>query len=284
MVELAPPGRIAEHAGDAGRVRPETKRSLEVADGNSRRVALVTGGSRGIGLAIARALATSGHDVAITARNAERGADAVAELTSLGAHAYAVSMDVGQPDDVDEAVAAVGAVLGPPLVVVNNAGVAGAKPFQNLTVEDWDEALNINARGAFLVARACLPGMLERKWGRVINIASTAALEGVPYAAHYAASKHAMLGFTRSLALEVARKGITANCVCPGFVETDMTARSIENIVRSTARSPADARRVLEANSPARRLIQPEEIGSAVAYLASDAAYGVNGTHVVING
>ncbi len=253
-------------------------------DTGKRRVALVTGGSRGIGMAIARALASSGHDVAITARDAEQGADAVAELIALGTHAYAVAMDVANPTDVDEAVTAIGAVLGSPDVVVNNAGVAGAKPFQSLTVEEWDESMNVNARGAFLVTRACLPAMLEANWGRVINVASTAALEGVPYAAHYAASKHALLGMTRSLALEVARKGITANCVCPGFVETEMTERSIENIVKATARSPEQARRALEANSPARRLIQPEEIGAAVAFLASDAAYGVNGTHVVING
>jgi NAD(P)-dependent dehydrogenase (short-subunit alcohol dehydrogenase family) len=255
-----------------------------VADGNKRRVALVTGGSGGIGLAIAKALAKAGHDVAITARDAEKGADAIAEIKALGAQAYSVAMDVGCPDDVDEAVGAVTAVLGAPLVVVNNAGVAGAKPFHALTVEDWDEALAINARGPFLVTRACLPAMVERSWGRIISVASTAALEGVPYAAHYAASKHALLGLSRSLALEFARKGITANCVCPGFVETAMTVRSIENIVRSTGRTPEQARKALESGSPSKRLIQPEEVGAAVAYLASDAAYGVNGTHVVING
>lgn len=253
-------------------------------EGNKRRVALVTGAGGGIGLAVAKALAQAGHDVAITSRDPEKGADAVAEIQALGARGHAVQMDVCCPDDVDEAVAAIGAVLGAPLVVVNNAGVAGAKPFQALTVEDWDLSMDVNARGAFLVVRACLPTMLQEGWGRIINIASTASLEGVPYAAHYAASKHAMLGLTRSLALEMARKGITANCVCPGFVETEMTMRSIDNIVRSTGRTHDQARKALESSSPAKRLIQPEEVGSAVAYLASDAAYGVNGTHVVING
>ena len=253
-------------------------------DGDRRRVALVTGGSRGIGLAVAKALAAAGHDVAITARDAERAGSAVAEIEGLGARGFAVAMDVRRESDVDEAIAAVGAVLGSPLVIVNNAGVAAAKPFGQLTAKEWDETLETNVKGPFLVTKACLPAMLEEGWGRVINVASTAALEGVPYAAHYAASKHALLGLTRSLALEYARRGVTANCVCPGFVDTEMTQRSIENIVRSTGRTQEQARAALSANSPAKRLIQPEEIAAAVVYLASDAARGVNGTHIVVNG
>ncbi len=193
-------------------------------------------------------------------------------------------MDVRKEADVEDAVAAVTAVLGAPLIVVNNAGVAAAKPFGQLTSDDWDAALDTNAKGAFLVTRACLPAMLEEGWGRIVNVASTAALQGVQYAAHYAASKHAMLGMTRSLALEVARKGITANCVCPGFVDTEMTQRSVENVMRATGRSAEQARAALERNSPAHRLIRPEEVGSAVAFLASEAAGGVNGTYVVVNG
>ena len=253
-------------------------------DGDRRRVALVTGGSRGIGLEVAKALGAAGHDVAVTARDTERAAAAVAEIEAHGARGFAVAMDVRNERDIDEALAAVGAVLGAPTVLVNNAGVASALPFLSITADAWDEALDVNARGAFLVTRACLPAMLEAGWGRIVNVASTAALEGVPYAAHYAASKHALLGLTRSLALEVARKGITVNCVCPGFVDTEMTERSIENIVRATGRTPEQARKALEANSPAGRLIQPEEVGAAVVYLASDAAHGVNGAHIVVNG
>jgi len=255
-----------------------------VGNGDRRRVALVTGGSRGIGLAVAKALANHGHDVAITGRDPERAAAAVAEIEALGARGFAVTMDVRRESDVDEAVAAVAAVLGPPLVLVNNAGVATAKAFHKLTCDEWDETLETNAKGPFLVTRACLPAMLDAAWGRIVNVASTASLQGVPYAAHYAASKHALLGMTRSLAIEVARKGVTVNCVCPGFVETEMTQRSVDNIVRATGRTPDQARAALEANSPAHRLIQPEEIGAAVVYLASDDAGGVNGTHVVING
>jgi NAD(P)-dependent dehydrogenase (short-subunit alcohol dehydrogenase family) len=247
-------------------------------------VALVTGGSRGIGLAVAKALAATGHDVAITARDAERAASAVAEIEGHGARGFAVAMDVRNEADVDEAVAAVAAVLGAPLVLVNNAGVAAAAPFAKLTEKEWDETLDTNAKGPFLVTKACLPAMLEQGWGRVVNVASTAAFQGVPYAAHYAASKHALLGMTRSLAIEVARKGITVNCVCPGFVDTEMTQRSVENIMRSTGRTEEQARKALESNSPAHRLIQPEEIGAAVVYLASDAAAGVNGAHIALNG
>ena len=150
-----------------------------MSEGNRRRVALVTGGSGGIGLAVAKALASTGHDVAITARDPEKGADAVAEIQALGARAHAVQMDVCNADDVNEAVAAIGAVLGAPLVVVNNAGVAGAKPFHALTVEDWDLSMDVNARGAFLVTQACLPAMVHNEWGRIVNVASTAGLEGV---------------------------------------------------------------------------------------------------------
>ncbi len=280
----APPGRSAEGTGEAGRTRPERKRRNGGVNGDRRRVALVTGGSRGIGLAVARALAIAGHDVAIAARDAERAAAAVAELEGLGARAFAVAMDVRREDDVDEAIGAIAAVLGAPLVVVNNAGVASATPFTKLSAAEWDDALAVNARGPFLVTRACLPAMLETGFGRIVNVASTAALEGVPYAAHYAASKHALLGLTRSLAREVAKKGVTVNCVCPGFVDTHMTERSVENIVRATGRTPEQARAALAANSPQQRLIRPEEVASAVAYLASDAASAVNGETLVVNG
>jgi NAD(P)-dependent dehydrogenase (short-subunit alcohol dehydrogenase family) len=126
--------------------------------------------------------------------------------------------------------------------------------------------------------------MLAARWGRVINVASTAALQGFPYTAHYTASKHALLGMSRTLALEVARKGITVNCVCPGFVDTEMTQRTIDNIVATTGRSAEKARKSLEVASPQHRLMTPDEIAAAVVYLASDAARGVNGDALVING
>jgi NAD(P)-dependent dehydrogenase (short-subunit alcohol dehydrogenase family) len=144
--------------------------------------------------------------------------------------------------------------------------------------------MDVNARGAFLVAQAVLPVMLAAGWGRVVNVGSTAAVQGFPYVAHYVASKHALLGLTRALALEVAAKGVTVNCVCPGYVDTEMTARTIENIVRTTGRPAEEARRALESASPQRRLIRPDEVADAVAFLCTDGAAGVNGQAVVVNG
>jgi 3-hydroxybutyrate dehydrogenase len=185
---------------------------------------------------------------------------------------------------VDAAVHAVVAALGPPTILVNNAGMARSKPFRDISFEEWNEILAVNATGAFLVTQACLPAMLERGWGRVINVASTAAVVGYRYTAHYTASKHALLGMTRALALEVATKGVTVNCVCPGFVDTEMTRQSVATIAQATGRSIDESRRLLEAESPQKRLITPEEVAAAVVYLAGDEARGVNGQAVVING
>jgi NAD(P)-dependent dehydrogenase (short-subunit alcohol dehydrogenase family) len=265
---------------------PQTQRkpAAKKADDGRRRVALVTGASRGIGYAVALALAKSGFDVAVIARDKVRLDDVRAKIAALGVRAFAVQCDVTDPSGVDTAVHAVVAALGPPSVVVNNAGMARSRPFPQITFAEWNEILSVNAGGAFLLTHACLPAMLEAGWGRIVNIASTAAVQGFRYTAHYTASKHALLGMTRALALEVATKGVTVNCVCPGFVDTEMTKRSIENIAQATGRSLEESRRLLEAESPQRRLITAEEVAAAVAYLASDEARGVNGQAIVING
>jgi len=250
----------------------------------AKRVALVTGGSRGIGLACARALAAAGHDVAVSARDAERGAAAVSMIEDLGVRGAAIAMDVRDRESIEAGVAEVRAILGAPLVLVNNAGVAGSAPFQRIRADEWDDTLAVNVTGAFWTMRACLRAMLDEGWGRIVNVASVAALQGVAYAAHYAASKHALLGLTRSLALEVAPQGVTVNAVCPGFVDTEMTERTIERICTVTRRTPAEARREIERQSPQNRLMTPEEIAAAVVYLASDAAKGVNGHALALNG
>jgi 3-hydroxybutyrate dehydrogenase len=265
---------------------PQTERKPVTlsAEDRRRRIALVSGASRGIGRVTAIALARAGYDVAIVARDKARLEEVRGEVTANGARAFAVECDVTDPAGVDTAVHAVVAALGPPAVLVNNAGMARSRPFAQIAYAEWNEILSVNAGGAFLLTHACLPSMLETGWGRVINVASTAALQGYRYTAHYTASKHALLGMTRALALEVATKGVTVNCVCPGFVDTEMTRRSIENIAQATGRSPEESRHLLEAESPQKRLIAPEEVAAAVVYLASDEARGVNGQALEING
>lgn len=265
---------------------PQTQRKAALRDNGApqRKVALVTGASRGIGYATAIALAKAGYDVAAIARDQLRLDDVRSQIAKHGVRSFSVQADVTDPDSVATGVHAIVAALGPPSIVVNNAGMARSRPFTKITFAEWNEILAVNATGAFLLTHACLPAMLEAGWGRVINVASTAALQGFRYTAHYTASKHAMLGMTRALALEVALKGVTVNCVCPGFVDTEMTKQSIETIAQATGRTLDESRRLLEQESPQMRLISPEEVSAAVVYLASDAARGVNGQAIVING
>jgi NAD(P)-dependent dehydrogenase (short-subunit alcohol dehydrogenase family) len=277
-------GRTEKQESRGAAAKPEAGMQRDPRSKSGRRVALVTGGSRGIGLAAAVALAHAGYDVGVSARDAERGAAAVTRIEMHGVSALAVGMDLREPDDVKAAIEAVVATLGPVSVLVNNAGVAEAAPFGRVSLDSWNETFAVNATGPFLATQACLPGMLETGWGRIVNVASVAALRGVAYASHYAASKHALLGLTRSLALEVAKNGITVNCVCPGFVETEMTERSVAQIVAKTGRTAEEARKSIESMSPQGRLIQPEEVAAAIVYLTTDAARGVNGQALPING
>lgn len=201
-----------------------------------------------------------------------------------GRRALAVALDVTDSAAVEAAVATVAAELGPVSVLVNNAGVAPSLKFGETTDELWERTLAVNLTGAFYCARAALPTMLAAGWGRIINVASTAGRVGYPYNAAYVASKHGLLGLTRALALEVARKGVTVNAVCPGFVETEIARAGIANLVARTGRSPEDARRSLESMSPQGRFMSPDEVAAMVVYLAGDAARGVNGQSLVMDG
>jgi NAD(P)-dependent dehydrogenase (short-subunit alcohol dehydrogenase family) len=162
--------------------------------------------------------------------------------------------------------------------------VAWASAVSKTNVEDWDRLFAVNARGAFLCTRAFLPGMIERGWGRIVNIASTAALRGDRYIAAYAASKHAMMGLTRSVAAEVAAAGVTVNAVCPGYLDTDMTRESIARIVARTGRSEAEALQAILATTPQRRLIDATEVADAVCFLCADAARSINGEALIMDG
>jgi NAD(P)-dependent dehydrogenase (short-subunit alcohol dehydrogenase family) len=248
------------------------------------RVALVTGGGRGIGRAIALSLAAAGADVAVAARSAAELDETVGGIRENGRRGEAIVCDVSERSQVDAMIARVKATLGDPLILVNNAGIAASAKLSETTDEMWDRMLRVNATGAFYCMRAVLPMMLEAKWGRVLNMASIAARAGAAYIAAYAASKHALLGLTRAVAAEVATRGITVNAVCPGYVDTEMTTQSAENIAARTGRTADAARKILEGFSPQGRLMTAEEVASLVAYLCSEAARGITGQGIVLDG
>ena len=245
---------------------------------------MVTGGGQGIGRAIALAFARGGISVALLARSRSRLEQVADEISSSGGRAHAIACDVTVKSAVDAAFAEAGSVLGPIDILVNNAGVADSAPFTRLDEVQWDRTMAVNLKGTFLCTRAVVEGMVTRGVGRVINIASVAGRVGVPYTAAYCASKHGVLGLTRSVAIELARTGVTVNAICPGFVDTDMTAESIARIARTTGRTEHQAREALEKMSPQRRFVQPEEVAAVAVFLASDQAAGITGQAIDVDG
>lgn len=239
------------------------------------RHAVITGAGRGIGAAIARRLAADGARLTLLGRQIDL---LQALANELGAHAHVC--DVSQP----AAVEAVFARIDPVEILVNNAGQAQSAPLERTTDALWQQMLAVNLSGSFHCLRAVLPGMKKAGWGRVVNIASTAAQRGYPYVAAYAAAKHGVLGLTRSVALEVATKGITVNAVCPGYTDTDLLADSIANVVGKTGRTVDAARAEFAKHNPQGRLITPEEVADAVAWLCSESAGGINGQALSISG
>ena len=245
------------------------------------RHALVTGGGKGIGRAIAVRLAADGHVVTITGRDA-RALDAVAAEAPGIIHA--VVGDVGDEASIANVIAAAVRDRGPVDVLVNNAGIATSAPITKLTVDDWEHHFRINVTGVFLCTRALLPAMLERQWGRVVTVASVASHVGWSYTAAYAASKHAVLGFMRVVAAETRDSGVTANSICPAYVRSEMADRAAARVQALTGRDPDEAMAAVLRSSGQTRLIEPEEVAAAAAYLASDAAGAVHGQSLIIDG
>ncbi|MFQ5744758.1 MAG: SDR family NAD(P)-dependent oxidoreductase [Acidobacteriota bacterium] len=248
------------------------------------KAAVITGGGRGIGAAVAAALAEAGAAVVVAARTKSEIEAVAARLCAGGYQAWAEVCDVTDPGSVDEMSRLASERLGHIDILVNNAGIGSSAPVHKLELEDWNRLMAVNATGTFLCTRAFLGKMVERKWGRIINIASVVGLRGARYIAAYAASKHAVVGFTRCLAAEVAAVGVTANAVCPGYVDTDMTRESVARIERQTGLSGERALQAILEMSPQRRLIAPEEVARAVLNLCDDGARGINGQAIVIDG
>ena len=245
---------------------------------------MVTGGGRGIGAAIARALADRGANVALLGRDEaalESHARDLAQTPDI--RAIAVSCDVSDADAVRRAFEDVETQLGPTDTLVNNAGQSAGIPFQDTTQSLWERMLAVNLTGTFLCTQAVVPGMTAAGHGRIVNVASTAGLRGYSHTAAYCAAKHGVVGFTRALAIELGKTGVTVNAVCPGYTDTDMARAAVDNLVRA-GRSPEEALRARTRGMPIGRLIRPDEVAAAVAWLCMPEAAAVTGETVVVAG
>ena len=248
------------------------------------RVVFVTGGGRGIGRATALAFAAAGARTVVAARSVDQVEAVAAEVVQAGGRALPLVCDVTSGSSVASAVEETGRHFGPVDVLVNNAGYVESAPLTRVTDETWNRTLAVNLTGTFLCLRAVLPSMVERQRGRVISIASTAAEIGYAYTAAYCAAKHGVLGLTRSVALEVAAKGVTVNAICPGWVLTGMSGPQIEVIAAREGISIEAATEILLSEQPSKSFVTREQIGAAVAFLCTDAAAQITGATFPVDG
>lgn len=256
----------------------------------THRHALITGAGTGIGAAIARTLAHTGCRITLCGRTHDK-LQAQAEALRAQVPDVAVliaPMDVGDEHAVQAAVQQAQTHFGPINILVNNAGQAHSQPFAKTDAAMWQQMLNVNLTGTYHCMQAVLPGMLEAAKtgtpGRIVNIASTAGLKGYAYVSAYVAAKHGVVGLTKALALELARKGVTVNAICPGYTETDIVRDAVHRIVAKTGKSETEARQALAASNPQQRLVQPDEVAQSVLWLCGPGSDAVNGQAIAIDG
>jgi NAD(P)-dependent dehydrogenase (short-subunit alcohol dehydrogenase family) len=242
------------------------------------RVAVVTGGASGIGLAVAERLARDGARVAVLDLDAAAARAASGKIEADGGAAMPVAVDVGDRESIDRAMGEVRSRFGPIAILVNSAGKEGFRRFLNITAGEWDRILAVNLTGTFRCCRAAVPDMVEAGWGRIVNISSSSAQGGQPFMTHYVASKAAVIGFTKALALELGPEGITVNTIPPGFIDTPMTRRNEE---RGFLGPGVDHHASL---TPVRRAGRPEDIAAACAFLVRDEAGYITGQTIGVNG
>ncbi len=252
-----------------------------------QRHAVVTGASRGIGAAIARALARAGAHLTLIGRSHD-GLEKIATELSAQTRVHTEAVDVSDNAAVHAAMQAAEQALGPIHILVNNAGQASSQPFEKTDWAMWQSMININLGGTYSCTHAALPSMLQAAAkgtaGRIIHVASTAGLQGYAYVSAYTAAKHGVVGLTRALALELARKNITVNAICPGYTETDIVQSAIDNIIAKTGKTAAQAREALADRNPQKQLVQPEEIAQAVLWLCGPGSGAINGQAIAIDG
>jgi 3-oxoacyl-[acyl-carrier protein] reductase len=243
------------------------------------RAAIVTGAARGIGAGVAKRLAQEGFDVAVFDLDEAQTKDTVAAVEAAGRRGLGVGVDVSDPDAVEQSVAKVAEQLGPPLVLVNNAGITRDNLLFKMSLEDWDRVMAVHLRGAFLMSKATQKYMVEAKWGRIVNLSSTSAL-GNRGQANYSAAKAGLQGFTRTLAIELGPFGVTVNAIAPGFIATAMTEATAERLGITFEQMKQAA----SQNIPVRRVGEPEDIAQAVAFFVDERSGFVNGQILYVSG
>ena len=246
------------------------------------RCGLITGASRGIGRAIAERLAAEGATVVAAARSEQAIAELVASLPGEG-H-LAVAMDVGEPSSIARGLAEIEQRVGRVDMLIANAGIAQSAPYDRVDDASFMQLMNVNLMGVVRLSRVLIPAMIQSGWGRVVVVASNAGLTAYPYASAYCASKHAVIGWMRTVALEIARTAVTINAVCPGWVETQMASEAAKRIAEKTGQSVDQARAGLENMSPQQRMVQPREVAHLVAMLCGEQARGIHGQALPIDG